>query len=144
MPTTSPGVGSAQVIISPPGTALRVGGGPYTIPLSVTDVSRLSTITLTLIFDPQKLRIRTVQEGGFMRSSGGSTSFSNQVNANRIDITITRAGDATGATGTGLLASILVDAVEAGATTLTLSGTATGPGGVAMGLRFAPVTITLQ
>ena len=79
-----------------------------------------------------------------MRSGGGSTSFSNQVSGNRIDITITRGGDVTGATGTGLLAAILFDAVEAGATTLTLSGTATGPGGTAMGLRFTPVTITLQ
>jgi hypothetical protein len=66
------------------------------------------------------------------------------VSGNRIDMTITRAGDVTGATGTGLLAAIQFDAVEAGATTLTLSGSATGPGGVAMGLRFAPVTITLQ
>jgi len=130
--------------MTPPAPTLRVGGGPYMLPISIANATRLSTITLTLIYDPQKLRIRTVQEGGFMRSGGGSTSFSNQVNGNRIDITITRAGDATGATGTGLLAAILFDAVEAGTTTLTLSGTATGPGGVAMGLRFAPVTITLQ
>ena len=130
--------------MTPPAPMLRVGGGPYTLPISIANATRLSTITLTLIYDPLKLRIRTVQEGGFMRSSGGSTSFSNQVNGNRIDITITRAGDVTGATGTGLLALILFDAVEAGATTLTLSGTATGPGGVAMGLRFTPVTITLQ
>jgi general secretion pathway protein D len=130
--------------MTPPAPTLRVGGGPYTLPISIANATRLSTITLTLIYDQQKLRMRTVQEGGFLRSGGGSTSFSNQVNGNRIDITITRAGDATGATGTGLLAAILFDAVEAGTTTLTLSGTATGPGGVAMGLRFAPVTITLQ
>ena len=144
VPTASPGVGAAQVTMTPSAPTLRVGGGPYNLPISIANATRLSTVTLTLIYDPQKLRIRQVLEGGFMRSSGGSTSFSNQVNANRIDITITRAGDATGATGTGLLASIMFDAVEAGATTLTLSGTATGPGGVAMGLRFTPVTITLQ
>ena len=114
------------------------------LPISIANATRLSTITLTLIYDPLKLRIRTVQEGGFLRSGGGSTSFNNQVTGNRIDITITRAGDVTGATGTGLLAAIQFDAVEAGATTLTLSGSATGPGGVAMGLRFAPLTITLQ
>ena len=130
--------------MTPPAPTLRVGGGPYTLPISIANATRLSTITLTLIYDPLKLRIRTVQEGGFMRSGGGSTSFSQLVSGNRIDITITRAGDVTGATGTGLLTAILFDAVEAGATTLTLSGTATGPGGVAMGLRFTPVTITLQ
>ena len=31
-----------------------------------------------------------------------------------------------------------------GGLTLTISGTATGPGGVSMGLRFTPVTITIQ
>src|SRR6202035_5816385 len=35
-PTTSPGLGQAQIIISPPPT-MRVGGGPYTVPISVTN-----------------------------------------------------------------------------------------------------------
>jgi len=144
VPTSSPGVGSAQVIITPPGPTLRVGGGPYTVPISITNASRISTITLTLIYDPLKLRVRGVQEGGFMRSGGGTAGFSQQVTGNRIDITIARLGDVTGATGTGLLAAVLFDAVEAGTTTLTLSGSATGPGGTAMGLRFTPVTVTLQ
>ena len=46
VPTTSPGVGSAQVLITSPGPTLRVGGGPYTMPISITDATRLSTITL--------------------------------------------------------------------------------------------------
>jgi general secretion pathway protein D len=144
VPTSSPGVGAAQVIITPPAPTLRVGGGPYTMPLSITNASRLSTITLTLIYDPLKLRVRSVQEGSFMRTGSVTTGFSQQVTGNRIDITITRVGDVTGATGTGLLAAVLFDAIEAGTTTLTLSGSATGPGGTAMGLRFNPVSITLQ
>src|SRR5262249_8493664 len=58
VPTTSPGVGAAQIIISPPSTPFRVGGGPYTIPLPVTDASPLSTVTLTLLFDPTNLLFR--------------------------------------------------------------------------------------
>jgi general secretion pathway protein D len=142
--TTSPGSGSAQVIISPPNTALRVGGGPYTIPLSVTDASRLTTVTLTLIFDPTKLRVSRVQEGSFMRMGGTSVTFTQAVSGNRIDITIVRSADATGASGTGLLAAVLFDAIAPGAATLSLSGTATGPGGTPMGLRFTPVTVTVQ
>jgi hypothetical protein len=144
LPTTSAGVGSAQVIISPPSTTFRVGGGPYTIPLSVTDVSRLSTVTLTLIFDPTKLRVRTVQEGSFMRAGGASVVFNQQVSNNRIDITLVRSSDATGASGTGLLAAVLFDAIAPGSATLSLSGSATGPGGTPMGLRFTPVAITIQ
>ena len=52
--------------------------------------------------------------------------------------------DSTGASGTGLLAAILFDAVAAGTTTLTTSGAATGPGGAAMGLQFQPVTVIVQ
>jgi hypothetical protein len=143
VPTQSTGIGSAQVLISGP-TTFRVGGGPYTVPLLVSDASRLSTVTLTLIFDPARLRVRSVQEGSFLRAGGVPVTFSQQVNGNRIDITLSRGGDATGASGTGVLAAILFDATAPGPATLTLSGTATGPGGTAMGLRFAPVTITVQ
>jgi general secretion pathway protein D len=143
-PTTSPGFGVAQVIVSPPPGALRVGQGPYNIPISVTGAQRLSTVTLTLTFDTRFLRVRMVQEGSFLRSGGANVTFSQQVNGNRIDITISRGADATGVSGTGLLAAILFDAVAPGTATLTLNGSATGPGNTAMGLQFRPVTVTVQ
>ena len=114
------------------------------MPLSITEAARISTLTLTLIYDPTRLRVRTVQEGSFMRAGGVAVAFSQQVNGNRVDITLARAADATGASGTGLLAAVLFDAIAPGTVTLTLSGSATGPGGTAMGLRFTPVTITVQ
>jgi len=141
---TSPGIGQAQIIVSPSGTTFRVGGGPYVVPISIAGASRVSTITLTITFDATKLRVRTVQEGSFMRAGGVNVAFNQQVSGNRVDITLARAADATGASGTGLLAAILFDAIAPGAATLTTSGTATGPGGTAMGLRFTPVTITVQ
>src|SRR5207253_1198544 len=67
-PITSAGIGTAQVIISPPGTTFRVGGGPYLVPLSIADAARVSAMTLTLVFDSTKLRVRAVQEGSFMRA----------------------------------------------------------------------------
>jgi general secretion pathway protein D len=144
VPTTSPGIGSAQVLISPPGTTFRVGGGPYTVPLLINEASRISTVTLTLVFDPTKLRVNRVQEGSFLRSGGVPVVFTQSVNGNRIDISLSRGADVTGASGTGVLSAILFDAIAPGAATLTLSGTATGPGGTVMGLRFAPVTVTVQ
>jgi hypothetical protein len=143
VPTASTGIGSAQVLITPSSTSFRVGGGPYTVPISIADASRLSTVTLTLIYDPLKLRVRSVQEGSFMRANGVSVQFSQQVNGNRIDITLARAADSTGATGTGLLAAVLFDAIAPGNVTLSLSGSATGPGGASMGLRFTPVAVTV-
>ncbi len=141
---TSPGLGGAQVIISPPLGPLRVGQGPYNIPLSITGAQRLSTVTLTITFDPRLLRVRTVQEGSFLRSGGVNVTFSQQVTNGRIDITISRGADTTGVSGTGLLAAILFDPVAPGTVTLGVNGTATGPGNTPMGLQFRPVTLTVQ
>jgi hypothetical protein len=103
-------------------------------------------MTLTVMFDPAKLRVRAVQEGSFMRTGGVSTTFAQQVDtaAGRIDITLARPAEATGATGTGLLAAVLFEAVDSGPVTLTVSGAANGPGGTPMGLQFRPVTINVQ
>jgi len=59
-------------------------------------------------------------------------------------VIITRAADATGASGTGLLAALVFDAIAPGTATLTLSGTGTGPGNTPMGLQFRPATIAVQ
>ncbi len=136
----------AEVRVTPPGTQFRVGGGPYTLPVSITGVSQLSTISLTLRFDPDVLRVRTVQEGSFMRQGGAEVAFMQQVDtaAGRIDITATRLNDPTGAAGAGLLAAVLFDAVGAGSVTLVTSGTAMTPGGAPLALRFLPVTVTAQ
>jgi general secretion pathway protein D len=143
-PAATTGIGLAQVIVTPPAVPFRVSQGPYTVPLSVVGAARLSTITLTLTYDPAVLRVRTVQEGSFMRSGGADATFVQQVSAGRVDVTITRASDATGASGTGPLAAVIFDAVAPGTATLTISGAATGPGGAAMGLQFRPATITVQ
>jgi general secretion pathway protein D len=143
-PITSPGVGMAQVTLTPPGTPFRVGQGPYTVPISITGAQRISTITLTVTFDPARLRVRAVQEGSFLRTGGAEVTFTQQAGDGRIDVTMSRGADATGASGTGLLAAVLFDAVAPGDTTLTVSGAATGPGGTAMGLQFRPVTVAVQ
>jgi len=132
------------VIVSPPAGPLRVGQGPYNIPVSVTGAQRLSTVTLTLTFDPRILRVRSVQEGSFLRSGGANVTFTQQVNGGRIDITILRAADATGVSGTGVLAAILFDPIAPGNVTLTTSGTATGPGNTPMALQFRPVSLMVQ
>lgn len=79
-----------------------------------------------------------------MRSGGANATFTQQPGTGRVDITITRPNDSTGASGTGLLGSILFDAISGGTAPLTISGVATGPGGTPMGLQLRPITITIQ
>jgi general secretion pathway protein D len=140
-PPAAAAAGGGQIFLSPPGTDFRVGGGPYTVPVSITGASMVSGATLTITFNPSALRVRAIQEGSFMRSGGVNATFTQQVDAagGRIDIAVVRAGDTTGVSGTGLMAAILFDAVGGGAANLTLTGAGTGPRGTPVPLVFAPV-----
>ena len=129
-----------RIILSPPGPEFRVGAGPYTVPVSISGASQISSLTLTITFNPAVLRVRSVQEGSFMRGGGVAATFVQQVDAatGRIDIAIVRPADPTGVAGTGLLSAVLFDAVGGGPANMTVTGTATGPGGAPVPLQFDP------
>jgi general secretion pathway protein D len=137
---------AAQVLLTPPGAEFQVGGGPYTVPLSIVGVSRASVVSLTVTYPPGTLRVQSVQEGSFMRQGGATVTFNQQVDpaSGRVDLTLMRVGDATGATGGGLLAALLFEPLAAGTATLTLSGVATSPDGQPLALEFPPVTVTVR
>ena len=63
----------AQIIVTPPGTEFRVAGGPYTVPVSINNASRVSVMTLTMTFNPRCCACATVQDGTFMRQGGVAT-----------------------------------------------------------------------
>jgi type II secretory pathway component GspD/PulD (secretin) len=140
------GPAPAQVIITPPGTEFRVAGGPYTVPVSVNNASRLSLVTLTVTFNPNVLRVRQVQDGTFMRQGGTIATFTPRIDAaaGRVDIAITRSGDKAGASGSGLLAALLFDAVGPGNSIIQVSGVASTPEGTPVSLQFTPVTVTVR
>jgi hypothetical protein len=141
IPTSAP----ARITLSPP-SEMRVGSGPYTVPISVAAATRLSTLTLSITYNPALVRVSAVQEGTFMRQGGITPAFSQQIDdkSGRIDIVITRPGDKTGASTAGLLAALRVEPVAAGTGTLSLSGSATIPGGAPAALQFVPAGITIK
>jgi hypothetical protein len=130
-----------QIIMSPPGPEFRIGAGPYTVPLSISGASQLSSVSLTITFNPAALRVRTIQEGSFMRTGGANVTFTQQVDGatGRIDVAIVRTEDPTGVAGTGLLAAVVFDAVGGGTANLAVTGAAAGPRGTPVPLQFAPV-----
>ena len=81
-----------------------------------------------------------------MRSGGANATFTQQADPSggRVDIAILRAADSTGVAGTGVLAALVFDAIGPGPANLTITGTATAPGGGPLQLQFAtppPVTV---
>ena len=142
IPPTAP---PARITLSPP-SEMRVGSGPYTVPISVAGATRLSTLTLSITYNPALVRVRAVQEGTFMRQGGVTPAFSQQIDdkSGRIDIVISRPGDQTGASTSGLLAALLVEPLAAGTGSLALSGSATVPGGNQAALQFVPAGLTVR
>ena len=136
----------AQVLLTVPTQEFRVGGGPYTVPLSVNNASRLSTLTLTVTYNPNVVRVRNVQEGTFMRQGGVTASFTPRIDAvtGRVDIAVVRSGDQAGASGSGLLAALLFDAVGPGNSIIQISGVASSPEGGALPLQFIPQSVTVR
>jgi hypothetical protein len=139
-------VTSAQIVITPPTAEFRLGGGPYTVPLSILDASRISTVTVSLSFNPAALRVRAVQEGSFLRQGGVAVVFTQQVDAQagRVDVSMTRTGDQTGASGGGLLAAVVFEPVAAGTVTLSANATVLDPKGSPVTVTLKPVTVVVR
>ena len=81
-----------------------------------------------------------------MRQGGAVASFTPRIDAaaGRVDIVVTRTGDQTGASGAGLIASLLFDAVGVGGSLIQISGVGTAPDGSPLQIQFAPVTVTVR
>jgi general secretion pathway protein D len=132
---------SGRIVVSPSSTEFRVGSGPYNVPITITDASQISNVAVTVTYNPAVVRMRAVAEGAFMRTGGVNATFtqSPDANAGRVDIAIVRAGDMTGVAGTGLLAALLFEPVAPGQANLSVTATATAPGGAPVPLQFTPI-----
>ncbi len=137
---------TAQISVTPPAGDVRVGAGPYLVPIYVSGISRASMVTVTLTFNPSILRMRTVQEGSFLRQAGANVVFTPNTDQaiGRIDLTFVRTGDAVGASGSGLLAAIQFDAVASGSSPLTVSGVAADPTGGTIPIQFVPGSVIVR
>jgi hypothetical protein len=132
--------------MSPPGTTFQVAAGPYTMPISINNASRISVLTVTIQYNPAVLRVRTVQDGTFMRQGGITAAFTPRIDeaSGRLDIAFSRAGNQTGASGAGLLAALIFDAIAPGGSMINASGVASTPEGSPVQLTFSPVTVTVR
>ncbi len=135
-----------RIALDLPADDLRVGAGPYTLPISVSGASQVSTLTLSLDYDPSLLRVSAVQEGSFMRQGGADVTFAQEVDRldGRVDLALARASDLLGASGSGLLAAVVVEPLRPGVATFTPSGVGLTPGGAPLVLGFDPATVAVR
>jgi type II secretory pathway component GspD/PulD (secretin) len=140
-----PAAGGGRISVTAPAT-MTLGAGPYTVPISISGATRISMLSLSITYNPAVLRVRSVQEGTFMRQGGIAATFTSQPDpGGRVDVVITRPGDQTGAVGTGLLAAILFEPIGAGTATVSITGVGTVAGtGASAVLEFTPAAVTVK
>ena len=136
----------AQISVTAPAGDVRVAAGPYMVPVYASSVSRASTVTLTVTYNPAVLRMRTVQEGSFLRMGGVNVVFTPNIDAasGRVDLAFVRTADAIGASGSGLLAALQFDAVGSGTSQLTISGVLANPTGGTIPVQFVPASVVVR
>ena len=137
---------TARLTVTTPGPTFAVGGGPYTVPITIAGAQRVSTLSVSITFNPSVLRVRAVQPGTFMAQGGVTPTFTQQVDpgAGRVDITTLRPGDQVGATGTGLIATLVFEAVATGQSAITPAGVASNPEQGSVGLQLVPAAVTVR
>jgi general secretion pathway protein D len=145
-PAPQPPPTAAQVVVSAPAAAMQVGGPVYTVPVTITGVQQVGTVTLTLTYNPAVLRAEVVNQGTFMQQGGVTTTFAPKIDAaaGRIDIPISRPAGANGASGTGLLVGISFQAVGPGSSTLAVSGVVLTTDGKPVPVQMVPANVTVK
>jgi hypothetical protein len=116
------------------------------VPIYASSLSRASTVTLTVTYNPAVLRMRTVQEGSFLRMGGTNVVFTPNTDAatGRVDLAFVRTGDNLGASGSGLIAALQFDAVGPGSSQLTINGVVANPTGGAIPVQFVPASVVVR
>ena len=81
-----------------------------------------------------------------MRQGGVTDSFTPRIDVanGRVDIAISRTGDQTGASGSGLIGALVFDAVAPGSTTIAVNGVALNPSAQPVPIASSPVTVTVR
>lgn len=144
--TNQPAPSTARLTVTTPGPEFAVGGGPYTVPITIAGAQRLSTVSLSITYNPSVLRVRSVQPGPFLSQGGVTPTFTQQIDpgAGRVDLTALRPGDQVGASGTGLIATLVFEAIAPGQAAINPTGVASTPEQGSIGLQLVPASVTVK
>jgi hypothetical protein len=142
-------VGEPAAPAGPGQIAVTVGGeqqagGIFTVPLTISNVSDVSTVSVTITYDPSILQAASVSQGTFMAQGGVTPTFAPKIDAaaGRIDIAVTRTG--SGASGQGLLAGIQFMAISPGTAQLAVTGIVTSTTGQPVNVQTVPAAVIVK
>jgi type II secretory pathway component GspD/PulD (secretin) len=149
VPTAAQPAGATRVVLTAPTPSpdgsIAAGGGPHTVPITISGAPPIVSIALTVTFDPAVIRTPTVTLGSFMSQGGVAPTFSPRTDTpGRIDLVIARPPTQVGASGSGLLAAIAFVGGAPGATDLAVTGVAMSASGQTVPMEFTPTRLIVK
>jgi general secretion pathway protein D len=146
-PPALPPSPAPMISLFSPGTELQSGAmAPYTVPITVANLPEGGTITLRITYDARILRAQAAVQGTFMNQGTVTPTFVPRIdpNAGTVDLVFSRPAAATGASGSGLLGSIQFQAMSPGSTSISVTGSASAPGGQPIPVQFGTATVVVR
>jgi general secretion pathway protein D len=132
-------------IVATVGGEQQASGPPFTVPLTIENVTDVNTVSVSIAYNPQVLQAASVSQGSFLAQGGVQPAFVPKIDAQsgRVEIAIARpSGGASGATG--LLASIQFRPLTAGTSPITISAVVNGADGKPITVQTVPATVVVK
>ena len=126
------------------GNAVATVGAPFTLALVMQSTQAITSLPMTIGFDPTKLEVVNIAEGPWLRSSGSATNFTSRLASGQLTLSDV-ASSGAGATAEGVFATVTFQPLAAATSTSIqlLSAAPTGIGNVSVSLA-PPAPFSLQ
>ncbi len=144
-PTTAPGAGAS--FLFDPGTIPAAKGSTFTVNILISGAQNVYSVPLQLNYDPSKLQLMNVSNGGFLSQDGQTVALVHREDetSGTLQITATRPPNSGGVSGQGSVVTLTFMAKASGQSPLTITrGGARDPAMQAITVNGAQAVVTIQ
>jgi general secretion pathway protein D len=121
-PPTQPAAGGTSFLFDP-GTITQTKGATFTVNVLISGAQNVYSVPLQLNYDPQKLQLVNVSNGGFLAQDGQAVALVHREDeaTGTLQITATRPPNSGGVSGQGSVVTLTFMAKAAGQAPLTIT-----------------------
>jgi general secretion pathway protein D len=144
-PATAPGAGAS--FLFDPGTITAAKGSTFTVNILISGAQNVYSVPLQLNYDPSKLQLMNVSNGGFLSQDGQTVALVHREDetSGTLQITATRPPNSGGVSGQGSVVTLTFMAKAGGQSPLTITrGGARDPAMQAITVNGAQAVVTIQ
>jgi general secretion pathway protein D len=145
-PTPNPATGGASFMFDP-GSITQAKGSTFTVNILVSGAQNVYSVPLQLNYDPSKLQLMNVSNGGFLSQDGQTVALVHREDetTGTLQITATRPPNSGGVSGQGSVVTLTFMAKASGQSPLTITrGGARDPAMQAITVNGAQAVVNIQ